>query len=303
MARPTISGTRAADTITVVDNGVTVNGTLKPFSASIIDGGFVIKGNAGNDTLTGGRGADSIYGGAGNDRLTGGSGFDHLYGGDGADTLIDGPVGATFDGGRGIDTIDLSAAAAGVFVDLGSRLIDDDITVTVLSDGRLNVTGYGDAVLAITAVENVTGSNFNDVLWGGSAANTINGRSGTDELFGQAGADKLFGGAGDDYMGGGSGNDQLTGGTGRDSFLFASGSAAGAGEGHDTIYDYTPGEDVLVFQWSQHDLVWSSTVVNGQNSLVGTYDGGRSEVILVGITDLADVTIIHSDYNWTFGSA
>src|SRR4029453_6097867 len=160
-----------------------------------------------------------------------------------------------------IDTIDLSGAAAGVFVDLGSRLIDDDITVTVLSDGRLNVTGDGDAVQAVTAGENVAGSTFNDVLWGSSAANTIDGRGGTDEVFGQAGADRLFGGAGDDSLGGGPGKRDVPRRTGRDSVLFAGGSAAGAGEGRDTIYDYTPGEDVLVFQWSQHDLVWSSTVV------------------------------------------
>ena len=303
MAKPTVSGTRGADTITVVDGGVMLNGTLKSFSPSVIDGGFIFKGNAGNDTLTGGRGPDDLYGGAGNDRLTGGAGLDHLYGGDGADTLIDGPLGATFDGGRGTDTIDLGGAAAGVFVDLGSRLIDDDITVTVLSDGRLSVSGWGDAVQTITNIENIAGTNFNDMLWGSTGANTINGRSGTDELVGKDGADKLLGGAGNDYLNGGSGSDQLTGGTGRDSFLLASGSAAGSGDGHDTIYDYTPGEDVLVFQWSQHDLVWSSTLVNGQASLVGTYDDGRSQIVLVGITDLADVTIIHSDHNWTFGTA
>src|SRR5215212_7267 len=119
MARPTISGTRGADTITVVDNGVMVNTTLKPFSATTISGGFIIKAGAGNDVVSGGPGPDDLYGAAGNDRLTGGAGFDHLHGGGGADTLIDSPLGGTFDGGLGIDTIDLSGTAAGVYVDLG----------------------------------------------------------------------------------------------------------------------------------------------------------------------------------------
>jgi len=300
MAKPTINGTRGADNIAVVDSGVMLNGTLKPFSAAIIDGGFIIKANAGNDVVTGGRGPDAIYGGAGNDRLTGGGGQDTLSGGDGADTLIDTPLGAKFDGGRGIDTLDLSGATQGAFADLGfGGNIDDDIVVTVASDGSMSFSGIQDSVQGtITGVENVTGTDFNDALWGSDVANVIRGGAGIDQLVGHGGNDQLFGDAGSDYLMGGPGADALRGGSGKDYFLFSSGPAAGSGDGRDTIYDYTPGEDVLVFQWSQNDLVWSNTTVNGQTSLVGTYDDGSGQVVLVGISDLSNVTIIHSDANW-----
>lgn len=298
MPKIAVKGTRGADIITVSDEGVTVNGIPKQYTAAQIAEGFSISGAAGNDTITGGVGPDNLNGGAGADTLTGGGGFDSLLGGDGNDVLSDAPMGAAFDGGRGSDTINVSSASQGVFIDLGSGFIDDDIIVTVFPDGRSSFDAWQDGVYSLTSIENATGSNFNDVLWGSSGANILKGRGGVDQLVGQGGDDRLFGGAGNDYLYGGSGNDQLTGEAGRDYFLLASGSAAGSGDGRDTILDYKPGEDVLVFQWSQHDLVWSTTTVNGQLSLAGTYDDGRGVIVLVGITDSDQVTIVHSVENW-----
>ena len=59
----------------------------------------------------------------------------------------------------------------------------------------------------IKGVENVTGSKFNDYLWGDAGNNVIKGGDGDDFLDGHDGADILEGGAGADYLtGGGGGN-------------------------------------------------------------------------------------------------
>jgi Ca2+-binding RTX toxin-like protein len=60
----------------------------------------------------------------------------------------------------------------------------------------------------IKGVENVTGSKFNDYLWGDAGNNVLKGGDGDDFLDGHDGADILEGGAGADYLtGGGGGND------------------------------------------------------------------------------------------------
>lgn len=60
----------------------------------------------------------------------------------------------------------------------------------------------------IKGVENVTGSKFNDYLWGDAENNVLKGGDGDDFLDGHDGADILEGGAGADYLtGGGGGND------------------------------------------------------------------------------------------------
>lgn len=59
---------------------------------------------------------------------------------------------------------------------------------------------------------------------------------------GTAGRDTLVGTAGDDVIEGGAGADTLTGGAGRDQFVYSS-----ALDGVDTITDFSPAEDLLVF--------------------------------------------------------
>ena len=63
----------------------------------------------------------------------------------------------------------------------------------------------------IKGVENVTGSKFNDYLWGDAGNNILKGGDGDDFLDGHHGSDILEGGAGADYMyGGGTGGDTLS---------------------------------------------------------------------------------------------
>ncbi|HZS57290.1 MAG TPA: M10 family metallopeptidase [Bryobacteraceae bacterium] len=144
-----------------------------------------IDGSRGNDNIIGSDFADDLRGGVGNDVLSGGDGNDLLNGGAGNDTLIGGADGDTLVGGGGIDTL--------------SYITSDD-GVTVQLRGSLNaITSGGDANGDVASqFQNVTGSNYGDVLTGDVNANLLSGLDGDDMLDGGAGNDTMLGGNGDD---------------------------------------------------------------------------------------------------------
>ena len=164
----------------------TINGS---FYDDVFDGGTgrnFLYGNAGNDIITS-LGNDVIDGGIGNDLIEmGGNVFD-------AATITD--------GGLGIDTISFSTLpqfpSGNLFfvLDLASQSYSVRDGSTVL---------YVDQFLNF---ENATGTEFRDLLQGGSDANTLRGLGGNDTLQGRDGSDYLEGGAGDDALNGGSGVD------------------------------------------------------------------------------------------------
>ena len=120
----------------------------------------------------------TLDGRGGNDVLEGGNGNDTLIGGAGADGLF---------GGGGIDTADYSGAATSVFVDLDFGGV-----------GRgFRGEAQGDE---LQGVENVIGSDFEDILFGDNAANTLTGGEGDDRLQTQGANDLLQGGADNDLL-------------------------------------------------------------------------------------------------------
>ncbi|HEY8189377.1 MAG TPA: calcium-binding protein, partial [Micavibrio sp.] len=88
------------------------------------------------------------------------------------------------------------------------------------------------------SIENIIGSNFNDVIHGRNSANDI--------LIGGAGNDSLYGEKGDDILSGGLGNDELNGGAGNDVLL--------VGGGKDRLSGGA-GSDVIKFEASFYDHV------------------------------------------------
>lgn len=188
-------------------------------------GDDLLEGGAGNDVLIGGLGSDTLYGEDGDDYLAGGEGFDHhsgsntagLHGGAGNDILVQnvsGPTEAWGDdgddlfimiadnndydfayGGNGSDTISYERYATGVNIDMNVGANAEFRTI------------MGDT---IGAMENVTGSAFNDTLIGDAGANIIKGLSGDDALSGGDGNDTLEGGLGKDTLNGGNGTDTLS---------------------------------------------------------------------------------------------
>jgi len=106
-------------------------------------------GEDGDDVLDGGAGEDYLYGGDGNDTLYGSSGNDVLYGDDGDDVLDGGAGDDRIYGDVGTDTVSYGSASAAV-------------TVSLAITSSQNTGGGG--VDLLSAIENITGSNFNDTL-------------------------------------------------------------------------------------------------------------------------------------------
>ncbi len=265
--------------------------------------GDLIDGLGGNDTITGlegldvllgNAGRDKLFGMGGHDRLDGGAGNDRLYGGTGNDILTGGAGDDFIDGGADFDTADYSGAVAGVRVNLS-------ITAAQNTGGAGRDT--------IINVENLTGSNFNDVLTGngldnfiiaGAGADTVRGGAGNDTLIsvgadglrdvldGGSGHDSLMSGNGNDTLTGGDGNDILNGSTGQD--ILSGGTGADKFQFNslqdstlaapDQILDFVVGEDRIVASFAS--VISISGPVNAQMVLLDfTLDGVADSAILV----------------------
>ena len=161
-----------------------------------------LRGLGGNDKLYGGPdgGNDELFGGDGDDKVYGGKGEDTLYGNAGTDTLYGGPDNDHLLGGPGADTL------IGGDGDNYAAYWDADSAVEVrLHDG---VTGgeyaEGDT---FEGIENLVGSEYDDILEGDSNDNALHGNAGNDVLDGKEGNDWLQGEGGADVLRGGEGDD------------------------------------------------------------------------------------------------
>ncbi|MDP6547221.1 MAG: calcium-binding protein, partial [Phycisphaerae bacterium] len=180
----------------------------------------------GVDNLTGGLGDDWLRGGAGNDTI------------DGGDNGAEGDTVSYFDAENSV-TVDLSGSATG------------DGTAT--STAGTNAAGIGDDILI--GIENIEGSDFDDLFIGDAGANFIDGDYGNDTITG------------------GAGNDTLTGGGGSDTFIYQSGDS-----GVDIIKDFQgyDGGDVL-------DLTLLTGSQNGDTigNIVNLLDDGTNTTVQV----------------------
>jgi Ca2+-binding RTX toxin-like protein len=121
-------------------------------------------GNGLANRLIGNSGANSLSGGAGDDTLDGGAGADLLVGGTGNDVLT---------GGDGTDTASFAGATLGVQVSLALA--------------GAQATGVGND--SLIAIENLTGSSYDDTLLGNTGNNLLDGGAGLDLLAGGLGND------------------------------------------------------------------------------------------------------------------
>src|SRR5262249_44711060 len=148
-------------------------------------------------------GVDIINGGGGNDTLSGLGGNDIIQGGAGADAM---------NGGAGIDTLSYANSAAGVQVALNASANGGDAARDTVSN-----------------FENLTGSAFDDQLFGDNNKNVISAGGGNDFVQIGAGGDSLDGGAGSaDALDGRAWGAGLT-------INLAAGTASGTGTGNTTV--------------------------------------------------------------------
>lgn len=220
-------------------------------------------GGAGDDHPWFGDGFMSgMWGGDGNDTIVFNGGIDGGFGENGDDTFLmeqdgytpgleasgnyDGNIMDYVDAGAGSDTISYERFTTPITAPLDPSFWVHAGNASLMPAGGINGVRValsnhpaswtnGDAYWAdakyimgdwIKGVENVTGSRFNDYLWGDEGNNILKGGAGDDFLDGHLGNDVLEGGAGADYLGGIGGGDTAS----------YEGSNAGV------FIDYTSGE-------------------------------------------------------------
>jgi hypothetical protein len=291
-----ISGGMGSDTLdySSFSSAVAVNLTLNGAAADGFSGtGTGMSGFGGIDRLVGGAGSDQLIGRNTDARfeinaanagqyLSGGftldfSSIDNLTGGTANDTfafLGSGSLAGRIHGGASAvdsDWLDYSAYDSAVNIDL----------TTGLASGIYNFLAGG-----VSAIENLSGSRFNDMLLRGDGrANILLGNAGNDVLEGMGGDDNLNGGAGDDTLRGGDGSDRYTFENDWETDLVYE----NAGQGSNDLMDFSAVTRSL-------DVTLNGTIraAEGLNNLV-THAGMQVETILGGQNnDLFSVNANHS---------
>jgi Ca2+-binding RTX toxin-like protein len=182
--------------------------------------------------------ATNVFGGNGNDPLADTPDDTNVYGLGGADTITAvGFNGGTnlFNGGEGTDTVVYSALGIGVHANLGTGGV-------IRGGGPIFI---GEADDSLVSVENLTGTQHDDWIYGSTAANVlrgllgddlVDGGSGHDSITGDGGDDSLLGGFGDDTISGGNDDDTIRGGQHDDSLSGGFGEDRIHGDhGNDTV--------------------------------------------------------------------
>jgi Ca2+-binding RTX toxin-like protein len=187
------------------------------------------------EALTLAKGNTNGRGNALDNYILGSSGLNTIEGGDGADTLEGGLGNDTFYGetaasaGDDADTVAYSNAKKGVVFSLVNTL------------AAQNTIGAGtDRIYEVSGIENLTGSNFNDMLTGSANGNRIVGMNGNDTIAGLGGADVLDGGGGLDLIDCGSDADI-------DHIAYTLPTDSPVGANRDQISNFTPSTDLIDF--------------------------------------------------------
>jgi hypothetical protein len=152
---------------------------------------LTLNGNGGNNTLQGPNSANTWQiSGANSGTLDGTVKFvsiQNLTGGSASDAFdfqTGGSLAGQIDGGAGTNTLDYSAFVGDVTVDLPLGI------ATAVAKGVANI-------------QNVTGSQGNDLIVGDANPNVLRGGTGRSIIIGGGGGDQIFGGSGDNILIGG----------------------------------------------------------------------------------------------------
>jgi len=210
---------------------------------------------------------ENIVGGAGDDRLVAAkdSKAKHsVNGGPGNDTLLS-SVGSstTLIGGPGVDTVDYSDRTTGIAATIGDNKANDGAT--------------GDADSIGADVENIVGSDFDDVIVGSPQSNIIAAGLGNDTVSGGDGDDTILASASS-----ADGNDTIVGGKGNDTVDYSARTSGGVcvvldGLTRSGACSFSIGNSTMNVSSSDSDLIGNDieTVVGtvGDDHLVGNSSG------------------------------
>jgi Ca2+-binding RTX toxin-like protein len=261
------------------------------------NGDDVLVGNGGDDAMNGENGADNLDGGDGNDRLVGGQGIDTIHGGAGTDSIDGGTENDILFGDAGTDTIFGNTGDDQINGGDGNDILIGSVGADALVGGAgVDLAHYGNSSFAVTVnlalgtglggdaqgdtltgIENVVGSNHDDVLTGDDNAN------------------QLAGGAGADILTGGAGGDLLRGGTGNDTFVYLSISdSTVASAGKDSIGDFTTGDKIDLSAIDADGNPNNGNTAFHFSSTPGGFSGQPGEIKVV---DVNGVQLVGGDTN------
>ena len=233
-----------------------------------------------------------------------GSPHDDILTGDSKNNTIQGLAGAdALSGGNGNDTASYSLSNSAVTVRLHSLIAangdaeGDTFTNTVTFMWTDSENNHHTATLP--DIENLTGSDYDDILAGDARDNIIIGNAGNDRLYGGPGGgndvidggpgkDTIYGGQGDDTLTGGPGNDTLIPGPGTDTLIFT------PYHGNDTIKRFDPGEDLIDLSTLNPPDGYSPELIASNNdTLLDLTDIGGGETVFENtILNTDDITFI-----------
>ena len=230
-----------------------------------------IEGTDGADVLTGTEENDEFYGSPGADAIRGGSGNDNV---------------SYLDSDTGIEVRLYDGTARGGYAE-GDMFPGRQTIEYQDSQGRTQQAVVPD-------IENLSGSEHDDILIGDPGGNELNGNGGDDRIEGREGDDRLFGDdwflirfssstPGDDYLDGGRGDDWLDGGRGADELR--------GGPGNDTA-SYRYSGDYMGVEVRLYDGTARNQDAEG-DTFVGTKtidyvdtEGNRQEITVPDIENL-----------------
>jgi Ca2+-binding RTX toxin-like protein len=272
-----------------------------------------LTGTGGNDTLAGGNaddllqglgGDDVLYGGKGNDTLDGGT---HGLFGDTADytgayvgIVANLVTGIASDDQGGTDTL---INIQNIFSDHGNDFLvgDDNDNLfmprggddTVQGGGGSDTISYADDYAgdninlqtgtvtgqfvghdSLESIENVIGTDYNDVIQLSDESGSADGRDGDDSI---------TGGAGDDTLRGGAGNDTIDGGGGFNIVTYADATSSGIAGTKGVVANLATG--VVTDNWGNTDHVSNVQEIIGtryDDTLVGGNAANNALEVFVG---------------------
>ena len=204
----------------------------------------VLVGTEGNDFISGFGGNDTLRGLGGDDVLVGGTGVDLLDGGEGSDT-------ASYAGSDARVTVLLSRG----FSSEGDTLVSIENVIGTDFDDILIAATEGSEIDGGAGDDRLIGFGGDDVIFGGDGNDTIVGRGGNDELDGGAGNDRLIGSIESDFISGGEGDDIISGGGGFDGLFGGAGNDRIIGGADNDFMQGEDGDDILVGFAGNDELV------------------------------------------------
>ena len=221
-------------------------------------------GNGIDNNLTGNSAANTLLGLGGADFIIGGGGLDQLNGGEDSDTYYVASFAEYADahftdsGSTGWDIVRFAGTMAGTLVMQAGDTGIEEIDVATSSGPAPNFSG--------TTAINVDASALTNgvIIRGNSGINMLTGTAFNDNLYGNNGNDTLNGGDGHDVLDGGRGNDVMTGGNGVDVYYVDSVG--------DTVVETASIDGDAVFSTISYTLgtYVENLVLQGTNNLNGT---------------------------------